>query len=124
MFQPSLCCDIGARDPVTNPYVYYLCCDLFVLLSYACHCYNMSKQVIFVIGATWPIGSATVQALSAKHAGKVDIRAGVRNPDKADQLKALPGVTVVQATMGDTDNLVGTLKGVDALFIVTPGVEN
>ena len=84
----------------------------------------MSKQVIFVIGATGPIGSATVQALSAKYAGKVDIRAGVRNPDKADTLKALPGVTVVQATMGDTDNLVVTLKGVDALYIVTPGVEN
>ena len=85
---------------------------------------KMSEQVIFVIGATGPIGSATVQALSDKYAGKFDIRAGVRNPEKADKLKTLPGVTVVQATMGDEDNLVGALSGIEALFIVTPGVEN
>ena len=85
---------------------------------------GMSEQVVFVIGATGSIGSATVQALSDKYAGRFDIRAGVRNPEKADKLKALPGVTVVQATMGDKDKLVGTLKGVDALFIVTPPTEN
>ena len=84
----------------------------------------MSKQIVLVIGATGPIGSAAVQALSAKYADKLDIRAGVRYPEKADSLKALPGVTVVQATMGDTEKLAETLKGVDALYIVTPGVEN
>ena len=84
----------------------------------------MSKPVIFVIGATGNIGSATLKALSGKYAGKFDIRAGVRNPDKADKLRGLAGVTVVQATQGDKDNLVGVFKGVDALFIVAPAVEN
>ena len=84
----------------------------------------MSKPVIFVIGATGMIGSATVQALSEKYADKFDIRAGVRNLDKADKLKSLPGVTVVQATMGDENKLITTLEGVDALYIVTPTAEN
>ena len=84
----------------------------------------MSKPVIFVIGATGNIGSATLQALSSKYAGQFDIRAGVRNPDKADKLRGLAGVTVVQATQGDKDNLVGVLKGVDALYIVPPPTKN
>ena len=33
----------------------------------------MSKQIILVIGATGPIGSATVQALSAKYVDKFNI---------------------------------------------------
>ena len=84
----------------------------------------MSKPVIFVIGATGNIGAATLQALSDKYAGRFDIRAGVRNPDKADKLRDLAGVTVVQATQGDKDNLVGVFKGVDALYIVAPPTEN
>ena len=84
----------------------------------------MAKPVVFVIGATGNIGSATVTALSSKHADKLDIRAGVRNPDKADKLKGLAGVTVVQAEMGAKEKLVGTFKGVHALYIVTPGAEN
>ena len=47
----------------------------------------MGKPVVFVIGASGDVGSATVQALSAKYSDKVEIRAGVRNPDKADKLK-------------------------------------
>ena len=47
----------------------------------------MAKPVVFVIGASGLIGSATVLALSAKYSDKVEIRAGVRNPDKADKLK-------------------------------------
>ena len=86
----------------------------------------MAKPVVFVIGATGNIGSATVAELASKHGGKVDIRAGVRNPEseKADKLKGLTGVTVVQAEMGDNDKLVKTFKGVDSLYIVTPGAEN
>ena len=83
----------------------------------------MAKPIIFVIGASGNVGSATIQALSAKYADKLEIRAGVRNPDKADKIK-LPGVTIVQAEMGAKEKLKETLKGVDALFIVTPGVEN
>ena len=84
---------------------------------------KMSKPVIFVIGATGHVGTATVAALSAKFAEKVEIRAGVRNPEKAEKLNALPNVTVVQATMGES-NLVGVLTGVTTLYIVTPGSEN
>ena len=120
----------------------------------------MAKPVVFVIGASGNIGSATVQALSAKYSDKVEIRAGVRNPDKADKLKvqlllitslmprlfawrllnfslakcnllmytsfmqAIAGVTVVKAEMGEEVELPKTLKGVDALLIVTPGIEH
>ena len=83
----------------------------------------MAKPVVFVIGASGNIGQATIQALSSKYADKLEIRAGVRNPDKADKLK-LPGVTIVQAQMGDKDTLINTFKGVDALYIVTPGAKN
>ena len=84
----------------------------------------MTKPVVLVIGATGNIGTATVAALAAKYADKVEIRAGVRNPDKANKLKAIAGVSVVQATMGDKDQLSKSLAGVNTLYIVTPGVEN
>lgn len=84
----------------------------------------MGKPVVFVIGASGNIGEATVQSLVAKYSDKVEIRAGVRNPEKADKLKTVPGLTVVQATMGDKENLKATLRGVDALYIVTPGAQN
>jgi uncharacterized protein YbjT (DUF2867 family) len=84
----------------------------------------MSKPVVFVIGATGNVGSATVQSLSTRFSDKLEIRAGVRNPDKADKLKDLKGVSVVQAEMGVKDKLIETFKGVDALYIVTPGTEN
>eukprot|EP00731_Ephydatia_muelleri_P016506 Em0009g930a len=85
----------------------------------------MAKPVVFVIGASGNVGAATVTALSAKYADKVEIRAGVRNPEAADKLKGLNGVTLVAAEMGgDRDKLVTTLKGVDALFIVTPGTKD
>lgn len=83
-----------------------------------------TKPVVFVIGASGLIGSATVQALASKYTEKVEIRAGVRNPDKADRLKGVEGVNITQATMGDRESLKETLKGVDSLFIVTPGAEN
>ena len=83
----------------------------------------MSKPVVFVIGATGSIGAATVTALSSKYADKVDIRAGVRSPEKADKIRNLPGVQVVQATMGD-EKLSETLQGVDTLYVVTPPTIN
>ena len=83
----------------------------------------MGKPVVFVIGASGTIGAATVAALSVRYADQVEIRAGVRNPDKADKLKSLANVTVVKASMGDKENLTGILKGVNALYIVTPTSE-
>lgn len=84
----------------------------------------MAKPVVFVIGASGSVGSAALQTLSANYADKVEIRAGVRNPDNADKLKTIAGVSIVQADMGAKDKLIGTLAGVNALYIVTPGVEN
>ena len=84
----------------------------------------MAKPVVFVIGSSGNVGFATVQSLSAKYTDKVEIRAGVRNPEKPEKLKGLPGVTVVQAEMGAKQQLIGTFRGVDALYIVTPGTEN
>ena len=81
----------------------------------------MGKPVVFVIGASGKVGAATIAALAKRYADKLEIRAGVRNPDK---LKAPAGVTVVQATMGDKENLKVILKGVDALYIVTPSTKN
>ena len=79
------------------------------------------KPVVLVAGASGNIGAATVSVLAGKYADKVEIRAGVRNPDK---VPARPGVTVVKAVMGDKDQLKEPLKGVDVLFIVTPGAED
>ena len=83
----------------------------------------MSKPTVFVIGSTGSVGSATVRALSASHASKAEIVAGVRHPDKADSLKALPNVRVVQATMGDP-KLAETFVDVNTLYIVTPSTED
>ena len=85
---------------------------------------EMVKPVVFVIGSSGNVGSATVQSLSAKYADKVEIRAGVRNPEKAGKLRGLPGVTVVQVKMGAKQQLIGIFRGVDALYIVTPSTEN
>ena len=84
----------------------------------------MSKPVVFVIGATGNIGTAAVASLAAKYTDKVEIRAGARNPDKADKLKAIAGITIVKAEMGKKDELVNTFKGVNALYIVTPSTQN
>ena len=79
------------------------------------------KPVVLVTGASGSIGAATVSVLAEKYADKVEIRAGVRNPDK---IPARHNVTVVKVVMGDKDQLKESLKGVDALYIVTPGTEN
>lgn len=82
------------------------------------------KPIVFVLGASGMIGSATCKSLSEKFGDVVQIRAGVRNPDGAEKLKELSNVTVVQASMADKDGLISTLAGVSALYIVVPGSEN
>ena len=84
----------------------------------------MAKPVVFVIGASGNIGLATLQALSSKYTDKVEIRAGVRDPEKADKVKAIAGVNMVKAVQGDKAQLVATFVGVTALYIVVPGTEN
>ena len=84
----------------------------------------MAKPVVFVIGASGNIGLATLHVLSTKYTDKVEIRAGVRDPDKADKVKAIAGVNVVKAAQGDKTQLVKVFEGVTSLFIVVPGTEN
>lgn len=83
-----------------------------------------AKPVVFVIGASGKIGSATLSALAGKYAETVEIRAGTRDPDKVPDSIKVPGVTIVKATMGEKEKLLETFKGVDALFIVTPGISS
>ena len=56
-----------------------------------------------------------MQSLSSNYADRLEIQAGVRDPAKAEKVKALPGVTMVQATQG-AEKLVETFAGVTALF--------
>ena len=84
----------------------------------------MEKKQVLVIGASGMVGQATVKRLSSEFGDQVDVKAGVRNPQKASALNDLKAVTVVQAEMGDTSALKKTFQGVDSLFIVTPGADN
>ena len=84
----------------------------------------MMNGKVFVIGSSGSVGRATVQALSSKYAGKCEIYAGTRYVEKAKDLKLLPSVAVVQAKMGDKIKLKDSFRGIDALFIVTPGTED
>ncbi|KAJ8906845.1 hypothetical protein NDN08_003329 [Rhodosorus marinus] len=80
----------------------------------------MEKTTLMVIGASGKVGTATLEALSAMHDPETTmILAGVRNVGKVEALKALPGVEVLHAEMGDP-KLATTLIGVDSLFIVSP----
>lgn len=82
----------------------------------------MARPVIFVIGATGRVGSASVRRLSEKCSQEFELRAGVRDLSKAEHLKGLQGVTLVEAEMGGA-GLKEIFTGVEALFIVTPPVE-
>ena len=84
----------------------------------------MAKPVVFVIGASGNIGLASLQSLSSLYSNQLEIRAGVRDPDKAEKVKALPGVIVVKAIQGDKEQLVKIFTEVNCVFIVTPPTEN
>lgn len=86
----------------------------------------MSKPVIFVLGASGKVGAATVTALSERFADKANIKAGVRDKssERAANLQGLHGVTLVTADMGqDKSKLVEAFRGVQSVFIVTPGTK-
>ncbi len=80
----------------------------------------MSKSRVFVMGASGNVGKATVNALARNYGEKLDIRAGVRNPEKVPEFQSLQGVTVVRAEMSKRNELIEIFKDVDVLFIVTP----
>lgn len=74
---------------------------------------------ILVTGSTGTIGTQVVKALAVK--GGVSVRAAVRTKEKA----GLPaGVEPVAFEYEDAASMKNALAGVDALFLLTPFVEN
>ena len=71
--------------------------------------------MILVTGATGNVGSALVGELKAAGA---DFKALVRNPEKAEALKA-DGVEVVMGDLGKPDTLAAALEGVDKVFLLS-----
>lgn len=71
-----------------------------------------------VTGATGGLGGATVDALLTAGVAPTDIVAIVRNPEKADALRAA-GVTVRVADYTDRAALTAALAGVDRLLLVS-----
>jgi len=84
------------------------------------------SYTIAVVGASGNIGAATLTHLSKLYGSKHRILAVTRDSksDKSKALSSLPGVTVVEGTLNNTEALTGVLKGVDHALIVTPGDEN
>jgi uncharacterized protein YbjT (DUF2867 family) len=70
---------------------------------------------ILVIGGTGTVGSATVAALMR---GDSSVAVMTRSAEKKGALPA--GVRGVTGTMSDRTTLAGAMKGVDALFLITP----
>ena len=71
--------------------------------------------MILVTGATGNVGSALVGELKAAGA---DFKALVRNPEKAEALKA-DGVEVVMGDLGKPDTLAAALEGADKVFLLS-----
>lgn len=76
--------------------------------------------MILVTGATGKIGSRLVKQLS--EAG-VQVRALVRNPDKAATLKA-PNVEIVTGDLNQPVTLDAALREVERLFLLPPNTRN
>ncbi len=73
--------------------------------------------MILVIGATGPVGSELVRLLSQSGAS---VRAMTRDPSRAEKL-LLPGVELVQADLGRPASLKPAFKGVERVFLASPG---
>jgi uncharacterized protein YbjT (DUF2867 family) len=76
--------------------------------------------MILVTGATGASGSEVVRCLAAH---SVSIRVLVRNPAKAEWLRALPGVEVVEGDMARPETLAGPLRGVDKAMLISTSDE-
>lgn len=76
--------------------------------------------MILVTGATGSNGSELVKLLSSQGA---PLRALVRDPGKARDLAALPGVEPVAGDFDDRASLRRALDGVDRAFLLTPSTE-
>jgi uncharacterized protein YbjT (DUF2867 family) len=77
---------------------------------------NMTK--VLVTGATGTTGRQIVDALGAKG---LEVRAGVRTPERAGDLGL---AEVVRLDFEAEDTLIEALHGVDAAYLVTPFIED
>lgn len=76
--------------------------------------------MILVTGATGNNGTEIVKRLAAK--AQVQVRAMVRNPDRASAI-ALPQVEIVEGDFDRPATLLGALAGVERAFLLTPSSE-
>jgi uncharacterized protein YbjT (DUF2867 family) len=76
--------------------------------------------MILVTGATGNNGTEIVKRLAAK--AQVQVRAMVRNPDRASAI-ALPQVEIVEGDFDRPETLLGALAGVERAFLLTPSSE-
>jgi len=76
----------------------------------------LDKPIIFVTGATGNIGCQTIQHLDKN---KFQIRVGVRDLSKGEQLKQ-KGFELVQIDFDKKETLVNAFKGIDRLLVVPP----
>jgi len=85
----------------------------------------MTTETILIIGAAGTNGVATIEALVNKHHGNFKVRAGVRNAEKAAQLKSrFPAIETAIINLDEPTTLVPAFKGVTKLFIIPGNVEN
>ncbi|KAB2384870.1 SDR family oxidoreductase [Actinomadura montaniterrae] len=76
--------------------------------------------MILVTGATGLSGSLIVEELSRQG---VPVRALFRNPDRAGQLRSLPGVEPVQGDMLRPETLVEAFEGVERVLLISSAKE-
>lgn len=78
---------------------------------------TMSKESVVVLGSSGYVGTATIKTLAAKYTDKVNVRAGVRNPD-TDKAKSLAAdnVQVIKADLGDPASLDSAINDGDVVF--------
>ena len=65
-------------------------------------------------------GLATVNALASHQNSQFEVRAIVRNPEKATSLHNRPDVTVVQGDLNDIQSLKSACQGVFGFYFYCP----
>ena len=73
--------------------------------------------MILVTGGTGAVGSEVVKAVASY---RVPQRVVVRNPAKAEGLKAFGAVEVVRGDFGEPDSMESAMRGADVAFLLPP----
>ena len=75
----------------------------------------MAKETVLITGASGSVSGALIDALEGSG---LELRALVRDPEKAARLSAR-GVELVRGDFDDGESLKGAFEGVDALWLLT-----